>query len=220
MVLAPGRLEPGCVFWDRSRVLPYMDAVMTWTENPMEQSRAKLAQGLRGGDPDVLDSLIEEFQHRLFRYLLSVTGNRATAEDIFQETWLHVLERGHQYRPQWKFEVWLFSIARHLVIDHARRKRSDSLDALMDPEEGTGFEPSTAEPSPFERTLAGEESARMARSLAQIPPAYREVLTLRFQEDLALEEMATIINAPLSTVKSRLYRGLETLRQQIEGTGI
>jgi RNA polymerase sigma-70 factor, ECF subfamily len=197
-----------------------MDAVIFWIENPMEQDRAKLVRGLRGGDPDVLDGLIEEFQHRLFRYLLSVTGNKATAEDIFQETWLHVLERGHQYRGQWKFEVWLFSIARHLVIDNARRKKSDSLDALMDPVEGNAFQPAAGEPSPYDMALAGEESARMARVLARIPAAYREVLTLRFHEELALEEMATIIDAPLSTVKSRLYRGLETLRQQMEGTEV
>jgi RNA polymerase sigma-70 factor, ECF subfamily len=184
----------------------------------MEQQRARLAQGLHGGDPDVVDALIEEYQHRLFRYLLSVTGNRATAEDMFQETWLHVLERGHQYRAQWKFEVWLFSIARHLVIDLARRKKGVSLDALMDPEEGIVFEPSTGEPSPFEQVLAGEERSRMARVLDRIPAAYREVLTLRFQEELALEEVAEIIKAPLSTVKSRLYRGLKTLRKQIEET--
>jgi RNA polymerase sigma-70 factor, ECF subfamily len=197
-----------------------MDAVITWIENPMEQDRAKLAQGLRAGDPDILDGLIEEFQHRLFRYLLSVTGNRAIAEDLFQETWLRVLERGHQYRAQWKFEVWLFSIARHLVIDFARRKKGVSLDELMDPEEGSGFQPSTAEPSPFDRVLTGEESSRLAQLLARIPAVYREALILRFQEELGLEEMATIIKVPLSTVKSRLYRGLDTLRQAIEGTSV
>jgi RNA polymerase sigma-70 factor (ECF subfamily) len=58
----------------------------------------------------------------------------------------------------------------------------------------------------------------MARVLDRIPAAYREVLTLRFQEELALEEVAEIIKAPLSTVKSRLYRGLKTLREQIEET--
>jgi RNA polymerase sigma-70 factor, ECF subfamily len=197
-----------------------MDAVITWIENPMEQDRARLVQGLRAGDPDILDGLIEEYQHRLFRYLISVTGNRALAEDLFQETWLRVLERGHQYRAQWKFEVWLFSIARHLVIDFARRKKSVSLDELMDPEEGRGFEPSTAEPSPFEQVLTGEESARLTYLLARIPAVYREALTLRFQEEMGLEEMATIIKVPLSTVKSRLYRGLDTLRQAIEGTSV
>lgn len=194
-----------------------MDAVITWIENPMEHDRAKLAQGLRGGDPDVVDGLIAEYQHRLFRYLLSVTANPATAEDIFQETWLHVLERGHQYRAQWKFEVWLFSIARHLVIDLARRKKSDSLDQLMDPVEGSGFQPSAADPSPFDQVLAGERSDRMTRVLARIPAAYREVLILRFHEELDLEEMATIVKAPLSTVKSRLYRGLDALRKHVEG---
>src|SRR5215471_17267463 len=140
-----------------------MDAVIFWIENPMEQDRAKLAERLRNGDLDVLDDLIEKYQHRLLRYLVSVTGNRSTAEDIFQETWLHVLERGHQYRAQWKFEVWLFSIARHLVIDLSRRKKSDSLDELMDREDGPAFQPSASDPSPFEQVATGQESARVAR---------------------------------------------------------
>jgi RNA polymerase sigma-70 factor (ECF subfamily) len=186
----------------------------------MEQDRVKLAQALRSGDPDVLDSLIEKYQHRLLRYLVSITGNRATAEDIFQDTWVRVLERGHQYSEQWKFEVWLFSIARHLVIDWSRRKKGDSLDALMNPDEGGGFEPAASTASPFDDVLAGESAAQMAQVLARIPAAYREVLMLRFQEDLALEEMANIIKAPLSTVKSRLYRGLDALRQEIEGSTI
>src|SRR2546425_9425542 len=120
-----------CVFSYALFVFPSMDAVIPWFGNPMEQDRAKLEAALRAGDPDVLDGLIEKHQHRLFRYLLSLTGNRPTAEDLFQETWLRVLERGYQYRAQWKFEVWLFSIARHLVVDLARQKKGSSLDELM-----------------------------------------------------------------------------------------
>jgi RNA polymerase sigma-70 factor (ECF subfamily) len=194
-----------------------MEAIIAWYRKSMEHDRAKLAQGLRGGDPGVVDGLIEQYQHRLLRYLLSLTGNRATADDIFQETWLHVLERGHQYRAQWKFEVWLFSIARHLVIDFMRRKKTHSLDELMNPEEGSGFEPPALDASPFESLSVGEEAMRMARALSRVPAAYREALTLRFREDLSLEEMAGIINVPLSTVKSRLYRGLESLRKELEG---
>jgi RNA polymerase sigma-70 factor (ECF subfamily) len=182
----------------------------------MEQERANLAVGLRGGDPDVLDSLIETYRHRLFRYLVSLTGNRSTAEDAFQETWLRVLERGSQYKPQWKFEVWLFTIARHLVIDQSRRKRGESLDELMDPEAGRGFEPAASGPSPFEEMMTGEASVRMAGILNRIPAIYREVLTLRFQEELELNEIATVIKIPLSTVKSRLYRGVEALRKELE----
>jgi RNA polymerase sigma-70 factor (ECF subfamily) len=87
----------------------------------------------------------------------------------------------------------------------------------MDPEEGSGFEPPAQEPTPFDRTVAGEEAAQMTQLLDQIPAVYREVLTLRFREDLALDEIASIIRAPLPTAKSRLYRGLESLRKLIEG---
>src|SRR5215467_10157441 len=120
-----------------------MDAVDSWFKSYMEQDNAHTAEGLRSGDPEVVQAVIERYQHRLFRYLLSITNNRAMAEDVFQETWLHVWERANQYRPQWKFEVWLFSIARHLVIDLLRRKRSDSLDALMNPEEGPSLQPAS-----------------------------------------------------------------------------
>jgi RNA polymerase sigma-70 factor (ECF subfamily) len=184
-----------------------MDAVITWIENPM-QDTAKVAEGLRNGDPDVLDHVIEKYQHRLYRYLLSLTANPATADDIFQETWLRVLERGHQYRAQWKFEVWLFSIARHLVIDLARRKKTDTLDDLI--------EPAASGPTPVDELMAGEQSARIIDVLMRIPAAYREVLALRFQEELTLEEIATIIKAPLSTIKSRLYRGLEAVRKELQ----
>ena len=193
-----------------------MDAVIFWLENPMQHDTARLVHGLHGGDPEVLDSLIELYQHRLFRYLLSITGSRPMAQDLFQETWLRVLERGSQYRSQWKFEVWLFSIARHLVIDEARRKKGTSLQELMDPEAGTGFQPVADGPSPFEEMSSGEEGQRVSRFLSRIPAAYREVLALRFQDELALEEIATVVHAPLSTVKSRLYRGLEALRRLME----
>lgn len=193
-----------------------MDGSTCSLENAMDQDQIDRVAGLRGGDPDVVDRLIEQYQHRLFRYLLAITGNRATAEDLFQDTWLRVLERGGQYRPQWKFETWLFSIARHLAIDLARRKKAGSLDELMDPEEGRSFEPADPGPSPFQHALTGEQGDRIGRALARLAPFYREVLVLRFQEDLSIAEIAGIVHATVSTTKSRLYRGLDGLRRTLE----
>jgi RNA polymerase sigma-70 factor (ECF subfamily) len=192
-----------------------MDAVISWFGNPMQEESARLEEGFHSGDPKVLDRLIETYQHRLLRYLWSLTGNRVIAEDLFQETWLRVLERGHQYRRQWRFESWLFTIARHLVIDEIRRKKGTSLDELADPEAGGPFEPPAHGPSPYEELAAGQEGERMARLLSRIPAMYREVLILRFREELPLEDIAAIIKAPLSTVKSRLYRGVEALRSVV-----
>lgn len=184
----------------------------------MTDDKKALAQGLKRRDPELLDQLIEQYQYRLFRYLFHLTASRERAEDFFQETWIRVLERGHQYDGNYKFEAWLFRIARNLVIDWQRQKKMLSLDALTDPEQGAPVEfPAQNEPSPLHLVLTQEEKTGVHASLEHIPAVYREVLVLRFHEELGLEEIASVLAAPLSTVKSRLYRGLEALRGAIEG---
>ena len=88
----------------------------------METEEAQIAQGLRRRDPEVLDALIEQYQHRLLRYLAHMTHNQATAEDLFQETWIRVLEKGHQYDGKSRFSTWLMTIAHNVAIDHLRKK--------------------------------------------------------------------------------------------------
>jgi RNA polymerase sigma-70 factor (ECF subfamily) len=183
----------------------------------MADDKKSLALGLRRRDPELLDRLIEQYQYRLFRYLMYITGNRERAEDFFQETWIRVLERGHQYDGKSKFEAWLFSIARHLVIDWQRQKKAQSLDALTHPDEGAPMEFADDDPSPLHLVLTHESEETVQASLGKLPAIYREVLLLRFQEELGLVEIATVLSAPLSTVKSRLYRGLEDLRALIAG---
>ena len=186
--------------------------------NSMERETEALARGLRRRDPDLLDRLIEQYHYRLFRYLLYLTGSREAAEDFFQETWVRVIDRGHQYKGKFKFETWLFTIARNLVIDFHRRKTRESLEAFVEPGKAQQM-PEPAAPhslSPAELAAAHEESDRVGAALACLSAAYREVLLLRFQEELSLEEIAAVVAAPLSTVKSRLYRGLGELREMLE----
>lgn len=183
---------------------------------PAEEDRKALARGLRRRDPELLDELIGRYQYRLFRYLVYISGNRETAEDLFQETWVRVLDRGHQYDGKSKFETWLFSIARHLVIDLHRRKKPQSLEALTEAEENPVQVPAGGA-SALDLAAAREAEAGLLESLNRLPAILREVLLLRFQEDLKLEEIAVVLTVPVGTVKSRLYRGLEQLRELIEG---
>ena len=179
----------------------------------MTEDTQALAQGLRRRDPDLLDRLIEQYQHRLFRYLLFLTGNSALAEDLFQETWIRVLERGHQYNATSKFESWLFAIARNMVIDVSRRKKMPSLEDLGDPESEHSYDPPDERSTSVLQLLVARESQQAVQvSLLKIPAYYREVLLLRFHEELGLEEIASVLAAPVSTVKSRLYRGLAALK--------
>lgn len=184
--------------------------------NTLELENAAIVDGLRRRDSDLLDRLIETYQHRLLRYLLYLTSSRELAEDLFQETWMRVLERGAQYNGQAKFETWLFAIARHLVIDTSRKKCCASLDALQEHSEGDQpFEVRSDIPSPFEQLSGSEESDLVATALSQLDALHREVLVLRFHEELSLEEIASVVGAPLSTIKSRLYRGLAAMKPRI-----
>ena len=182
----------------------------------MTDDTQSLAAGLRRRDPDLLDRLIEQYQHRLYRYLLFLTGNRALAEDLFQETWIRVLERGHQYNAKSKFESWLFAIARNLVIDVSRRKKITSLEELAVSESNQPFElPDEHSISPLQLLVSLESKQTVQLSLLKIPANYREVLLLRFQEELSLEEISAVLATPISTVKSRLYRGLTVLKSAL-----
>lgn len=184
----------------------------------MTDDTQALADGLRRRDPDLLDRLIEQYQRRLYRYLLFLTGNTALAEDLFQETWVRVLERGHQYNAKSKFESWLFAIARNLVIDISRRKKIASFEDLGAPEPSQPFEPpDDRSPSPLQALVVREKEHAVQLSLLKIPAYYREVLLLRFQEELSLEEISTVLSTPISTVKSRLYRGLTVLKSALPG---
>ena len=184
----------------------------------MRDEAKSIARGLEKRDPDLLDRLIEQYQYRLFRYLFYITGDRARAEDFFQETWIRVLERGHQYDGKSRFEAWLFAIARHLVIDWQRTKKAQSLDVLTDPEQERPLQiANERELSPVDQLLAQETKENVQRSLGKLPAIYREVLVLRFQEELQIEEMAGVLSIPVSTVKSRLYRGLDALRGALAG---
>jgi RNA polymerase sigma-70 factor, ECF subfamily len=183
----------------------------------MKDEKKELARGLQRRDPQLLDQLIEKYQFRLFRYLLYITGDRPRAEDFFQETWIRVLERGHQYDGKSRFEGWLFAIARNLVIDWQRQRKTQSLDTLTDPEQPNPLQIKDERgTSALDSVLSTEQGAQVQGALGQIAAVYREVLLLRFQEELQIEEIAAVLGAPASTVKSRLYRGLAALRHRLQ----
>jgi RNA polymerase sigma-70 factor (ECF subfamily) len=193
-----------------------MNASACYFVNGMERESTEIARGLRRKDPDLLDRLIEQYQHRLMRYLTYLVGNRQTAEDLFQDTWLRVLERGAQYDGEHPFGTWLFSVARNLAIDHLRRKKPVSLEAEQKDDVRVAT-PISSSPSAFDVAAGAEESQRVLAALEKMPPEYREAIVLRFHEELSLEEIAAVTRAPLGTVKSRIYRGLNALMPRLKG---
>jgi RNA polymerase sigma-70 factor, ECF subfamily len=189
-------------------------------DEQVRQESLAVSAGLKRQDVGLLDELIVRYQHRLLRYLLYLTGNREQAEDLFQEVWMRVLVRGGQYNGQARFETWLFTIARNLLIDQRRKRTMSSLDELF---EGKGdddrpmpFEVADGDPTPFDHLSNLEDRQRIASALLEIDTLHREVMVLRFHEELSLEEIAKVTKAPLSTVKSRLYRGMAMIKPKLE----
>ena len=198
-----------------------MNAIAYYFANAMESDTSAIARGLRRRDPDLLDHLIEQYQHRLLRYLVYLSGNRELAEDLFQETWIRVLERGHQYDGKHEFSTWLYAVARNLTIDYLRKKSPVSLDGmidgLMEDERHAPLEPADTRLMAWEVVHQHEQAERINAALVSIPAEYRETVVLRFQEGLTLDEIAIVTGARLGTVKSRLYRGLNMLMSRLEG---
>lgn len=194
--------------------------LLSLTEQQSQAENLSIAQGLKRHDAELLDRLIVQYQHRLLRYLLFLTGNREMAEDLFQETWMRVLVRGSQYNGAARFDTWLFTIARNLVIDYRRKRTMASLEEMCEANgEDRPLEVASEEPTPFELYQNRENSQRITEALLTLDPLHREVLVLRFHEELSLEEISQVTHAPLSTVKSRLYRGLAALKPRMTANG-
>jgi RNA polymerase sigma-70 factor (ECF subfamily) len=191
----------------------------TAVDEQVRQESLEISLGLKRQDAGLVDTLIVRYQHRLLRYLLFLTSNREMAEDLFQEVWMRVLVRGSQFNGKARFDTWLFSIARNLVIDQRRKRTMSSLDELFegrsDDDRPMSFEVADTEPTPFDSFSNLQDRERISAALLEVDTLHREVLVLRFHEELSLEEIAKVTRAPLSTVKSRLYRGLAAIKPKL-----
>src|ERR1700729_4204685 len=144
------------------------DSILVASTVASQSDNAAIALGLKKQNPELLDHLIELYQHRLLRYLLFLTGKREVAEDLFQETWMRVLLRGAQYNGKARFDTWLFTIARNLVIDLSRKRTMASLDEMSEVREESDSRPcefAAEGPSPLEQFRSREDSAEVSEVL-------------------------------------------------------
>jgi RNA polymerase sigma-70 factor, ECF subfamily len=166
----------------------------------------RIGAGLRRGDPEALAAVRDSCGATVFGYLRHVLRDRDAAEDVFQQVFTEVWRRGSGYDPaRGSLAAWVLTIARSRAIDELRRRRPEP----MDP----GTLPETAVPAPQEDAI---ERWRVAHLLTRLPADERELLRLRFYDELSQTEIAERLDVPLGTVKSRMVRGLERLRTLID----
>ncbi len=158
------------------------------------------------GDKDAFAELIERYQAPLRYFISRLSANPETAEDIFQDTWLTVIRRIHSLKKTDAFSTWLYRIARNKVYQQFRRKRK-----LFELNENIAV-PNDTENEVF----STEDAAKIHRCLKELLPEYREVLMLRFLEQMSYEQISQVINCSLGTVKSRIHYAKLALKKEME----
>lgn len=160
------------------------------------------------GERGAFEALVGRHQAALYGYLLARAGDRPTADDLFQEVFLEVLDSLGGYEPRGRFRAWLFAVARHRTADLFRRidrRRERPLDpARVGPCDG---------PGPDERAESAEERARLAEAVDRLRPKLRETYLLRIGAGLTFREIAESLDCPLGTVLTRMRYALDQLRQ-------
>jgi RNA polymerase sigma-70 factor, ECF subfamily len=178
---------------------------------------ATAAQGLEGG----FEELVRRYQRPISAYVYRMVGDYDCALDLTQEIFIKIYASLSRYRPEFKFSTWIYKIAHNAAIDHLRRNagRERSINS------GTESEPQqlTIESkglSPEQQSEREERRIEIESVVRLLPTAYRELIVLRHSQDLTYEEIVDVTGLPLGTVKNRLFRAREMMRQQFLLRGI
>ena len=174
---------------------------------------AELLAEFRRGDERSFELLYHRYRRLLYGYLNNLCGgNAAEADEVFEETWLRVIDKASGYRDDGKFSAWLFRIARNIFIDRIRRDRPE-LRAEVEVE--SVLDESAAELSPERELGAADARELVARALAELPPEQREVFLLR-EEELSFREIAEVMDRTEEWARVTYYRGKLSLRKELE----
>ncbi|MGA3066941.1 MAG: RNA polymerase sigma factor [Tepidisphaeraceae bacterium] len=200
-------------------------------QDPSQLSDEVLFAAYRKGDQPSFTRLLERYQRELFHFLVRFLGDRASAEDIFQETFLQVHQSAHQFDPQRRFRPWLFTIAANKARDLIRsqsRRPANPLQASIhqgDDESGEFIDLITsAQGLPDEPMQLKETQQQVQRIVAGMPENLREILLLSYFHQFPYKQISQMLGIPLGTVKSRLHTAVATFadlwKKSNQGHGI
>lgn len=184
-----------------------------------------LVLAIRAGDLGSLGVLVARWEQPLFRFVIRLLGRDDEAKDVCQETFLRVLDRARHFRPGAKFSTWMYQIALNLCRDRARRNRRWDRILVRRHADADGAAPEPVAVAPAkeqpEAAYEAEERRRAVRTaLEDLPAEQREVIVLKEYEGLKFREISEVLGLPESTVKSRMYFALESMRGALERRGV
>ena len=195
-------------------------SILAGAQNGISEEEARILRGLRAGIEGAYQELIDRYEQPIFNMVYRLLGNQTDACDVVQEVFLKVFRSVHSFREQSSLRTWIYRIAVNEAHNHRRwfarhcrrevpieRDRPDndySIELARDPGR-----------SPYDQALDSETRAIVERALTKINPLFRTAVVLRDIQNMSYEEIADILQISLGTVKSRILRGREALRREL-----
>ena len=173
------------------------------------------------GEEDLFELLVRRYQARVLGHVARMVGQRDDALDLTQEIFIKVFQALDRYNAQYKFSTWLFRIAGNAAIDHLRKKRPRTVPLeASDPNSSrqvSSIEYKSPELDPYADLRNTERGEAISRAIQELPPEFRELITLRHFAGLSYEEIAQVKEMPLGTVKNKLFRARAVLKERLSG---
>ncbi len=164
------------------------------------------------------DEIVKRYQGQLINFVGRLLGDRITAEDIVQETFLRVYRNKHRYKEIAKFSTWIYTIAGNLGRTELRRRKIRNIFSISQRGE-TEIDYEIPDTSlDVEKQVEGKiRQKQIMKEICNLPVYFREVIILRDTQDLSYEEISQILRVPLGTVKSRVNRGRNQIKKRLKG---
>lgn len=178
------------------------------------KDQEKIIARARRGDADAFEQLVVAYRDQVFRLALRMCGSEADADEVAQEAFLSAWKALPNFRGESQFSTWLYQLTTHAAIDLMRREKRQI--AAADITEVSAADPA---PSPQQQTEQSEQREIVRDAILQLAPEQREVVVLRFMEELSYEEIGAVLKLPSGTVKSRLNRAKAQLKEILSKSG-
>jgi RNA polymerase sigma-70 factor (ECF subfamily) len=174
----------------------------------------ELIVGAITGRADDFEELVRRYQRPIVGYIFRMLGDYDAALDITQEVFIKVYNSLTKYSAEYKFSTWLYRIAHNAAVDHMRRNAVTPQSIEAENADGTyQLQLESRRPSPEKDQEMNEWRSEIDSVVRSLPPAYRDLILLRHSRDLSYDEIADVTGLPLGTVKNRLFRAREMMRE-------
>jgi RNA polymerase sigma-70 factor, ECF subfamily len=176
-----------------------------------------------GGREDCFEELVHRYQRPIAAYVYRMTGDYESSLDLTQDVFIKVYNSLARYRSEYKFSTWIYRIAHNVAIDFLRRNSVGRAQSFsIETGEGEEFERQliASAPTPEQESEREERRTEIESVVMLLPPPYRELIVLRHVLDMNYDEIAEVTNLPLGTVKNRIFRAREAMREMFIERGI